>query len=78
MQTVPRRRGRPPTGNQAMTVAQRKREQRLRLATKVNGGSDSGLTDAECLAVLANNQWPKGSAIDKDAWRQLGKLRGYL
>ena len=59
-------------------MAQRKQEQRLRLATKVNGGSEFELTDAECLAVLANSQWPKGSAIDQDAWRQLGKLRGYL
>ena len=77
MQVAPKR-GRPPIRNQAMTAAQRKQEQRLRLATKVNGVGDIELTDAECLAVLANSHWPKGSAIDKDAWQQLGKLRGYL
>ncbi len=72
-----RKRGRPALGNKAMSAAQRKSEQIARTRTKVST-SDEGLTDSECLYVLSAAAWPAGSAIDKDAFMQLGRLRGYL
>ncbi len=74
---APKKRGRPALGNQAMTVAQRKSEQLARTRTKVNT-SNEPLTDAECIYVLSAAAWPAGSAIDRDAFLQLGRLRGYL
>ena len=72
----PKKRGRPASGK-ARTAAQRKSEQLARTRTKINT-SDEPLTDAECLYVLSAATWPSGSAIDKDAFHQLGLLRGYL
>ena len=72
-----KKRGRPPLLRVAMTSAQRKREQRSRMSEKVME-SDELLNDAECLFVLGCARWPAGGAIDRDAWRQLGRNRGYL
>ena len=74
---APKKRGRPAIGNQAMTAAQRKSEQRMRMQTKVSS-SDEPLSDAECLYVLAAAAWSVGSPIDRDAFLQLGRLRSYL
>ena len=71
----PKKRGRPASGK-ARTTAQRKSEQLARTRTKINT-TDEPLTDAECLYVLSAAAWPSGSAIVKDAWQQLGRLRGY-
>jgi hypothetical protein len=72
----PKKRGRPASGK-ARTAAQRKSEQLARTRTKINT-TDEPLTDAECLYVLSASAWPAGSAIDRDAFMQLGRLRGYL
>ena len=72
----PKKRGRPATGR-ARTAAQRKSEQLARTRTKINT-TDEPLTDAECLYVLSAAVWPVGSAIDRDAFLQIGRLRGYL
>jgi hypothetical protein len=38
---------------------------------------DSGQwTEATCLHVLTGAKW-RGGALDRAAWEQLGKLRGY-
>ena len=74
---LPMKPGRPATGR-AKTAAQRKAEQVARTRTKVAGSDDEPLTDAECLYVLAAAAWPAGSPIDRDAWQQLGRLRGYV
>ena len=72
----PKKRGRPASGK-ARTTAQRKSEQLARTRTKINT-TDEPLSEAECLYVLSAAAWPAGSAIDKDAFHQLGRLRGYL
>ena len=72
----PKKRGRPASGK-ARTAAQRKSEQLARTRTKINT-TDEQLTDAECLYVLSAAAWPSGSAIDRDAFMRLGRLRGYL
>ncbi|MGE3542225.1 MAG: hypothetical protein AB7N91_33020 [Candidatus Tectimicrobiota bacterium] len=61
----------------AMTTAQRKREQRARQAEAIQNSDGHEWTDAECLAVLNGAQW-RGGAIDKAAWEQLGRLRGFV
>lgn len=74
-----RGRGRPPVnGVGAMSPAVRKREERSRLMQAVAEVDDSQWTDAVCLWVLTSGKVPVGSPLDKAAWRQLGKLRGYL
>ncbi len=60
----------------AMTQAQRKREHRIRQAEAAYNRDSHELTDAECLAILAGSRW-RGGPIDKGAWEQLGKLRGF-
>jgi len=52
-------------------------EQRIRQAEAVQNRDSHEWTDAECLAILAGSRW-RGGAIDKAAWQQLGKLRGFL
>ena len=56
--------------------AKRKREQRIRQAEAVQDRDSHEWTDAECLAILTAARW-RGGAIDKGAWEQLGKLRGF-
>lgn len=75
---APKKRGRKPVRSTgAMDAATRKREQRARQATAIYERNSDELTDAQCLSVLTGKQW-RGSAVDKGAWEQLGKLRGFL
>ena len=76
MEISPRKRGRPPIGNVAMTQAQRKQEQRNRQVENLMSDNHE-MTDAECLAVLVGKRW-RGGPIDKSAWMRLGKLRGFM
>ena len=71
------KRGRKPIKRSgAMTPAQRKREQRIRQAEAASYRDSHELTAAECLAILCGSRW-RGGPIDRGAWLQLGKLRGY-
>ena len=73
----PKKRGPKPKGRMAMTAAQRKQEQRLRLAAHVAERDDAEWTEAECLWVLSGRRW-RGTALDKAAWKRLGQLRGFV
>jgi hypothetical protein len=68
--------GRKPIGNEPMTAAQRKREQRMRQDTRIMERDSHEWTEADCLRVLSQQKW-RGTVMDKSAWEQLGKLRGY-
>lgn len=61
----------------AMSAAERKREQRTRQAEAIHARESHEWTEAECLAVLTGTQW-RGGAIDRAAWSQLGRLRGFV
>jgi hypothetical protein len=74
---LPKKRGRPASGAKPMSAAKRKQEQRIRQAEAVQNRDSHEWTDAECLAILAGSRW-RGGAIDKAAWQQLGKLRGFM
>lgn len=74
---APKKRGRKPSGTDAMSAAKRKREQRIRQAEAIQNRDNHEWTDAECLSILTGARW-RGGAIDKGAWEQLGKLRGFL
>lgn len=76
MEEQPKKRGRKPVGAVARTVAQRKRDQRERLAEAVDRDSHEW-NEAVCLSILNGKRWRRG-AIDKAAWQQLGKLRGFV
>jgi hypothetical protein len=71
------KRGRPPKHKRAMTDAERKRFQRERQSQAIFEKPTEQWTDAECLKVLSETKWAHGSAMDKAAWQQLGKLRGF-
>lgn len=75
----PENRGRPAKRPRlgAMTAAERKREQRTRQAEAIQERDSHEWTEAECLAVLTGTQW-RGGAIDRGAWYQLGRLRGFV
>ncbi len=75
----PKQRGRPETrpGLGAMTAAERKREQRTRQAEAIHERDSHEWAEAECLAVLTGARW-RGGAIDRAAWIQLGRLRGFV
>lgn len=80
MDTTPTaKRGRPAKNSVsgAMNATQRKREQRIRQAEAIQERDSSEWTEAECLSVLNGKRWREG-AIDKAAWQQLGKLRGFM
>jgi hypothetical protein len=70
--------GRKPIGNKPMSARDRKAEQRARQWERINTVSDTEWTDADCLLVLSTTRYPHGSAVDKGAWEQLGKLRGFI
>lgn len=75
----PKKRGRKPQNPVlgAMDAAKRKREQRARQLTAIYERDSHEWTEAECLSVLTGKQW-RGGAIDRAAWEQLGKLRGFV
>jgi hypothetical protein len=62
----------------AMTPARRKREQLDRQWERVQTLPDTEWTDRECLMVLSTARYPHGSPMDKGAWQQLGRLRGFI
>ena len=70
--------GRKPIGIRAMTTRERKREQRARMWERISTLPDSEWTEAECLLVLGTTRFAHGSPVDKGAWEQLGKLRGFI
>ncbi len=74
---APKKRGRPAIGREPMTPAKRKREQRARQAQAIQEKDSSQWTDSECRSVLDSAQW-RGGALDKAAWLQLGRLRGFV
>ena len=70
--------GRKPIGHKAMEPAERIREMRARQWERINTVSDTEWTEADCLLALGSSKIPAGSPLDKAAWQQLGRLRGYL
>lgn len=70
------KRGRKPIGRAAMTAAQRQSERRMRLKQIAAEEDSNSWSEAVCLDVLSSLQW-RGGAMDKAAWLQLGKLRGF-
>ena len=72
-----KRRGRKPIGNKPMTPAQRQSERRMRLRQTAAEDESNSWTEAVCLDVLISSKW-RGGAIDKAAWEQLGRLRGFI
>ena len=72
-----KKRGRKPIGNTPMTPAQRQSERRMRLKQIAAEDESDSWTEAVCLDVLNSSKWRRG-AIDKAAWEQLGRLRGFI
>ena len=70
------KRGRKPLGNKPMTPAQRQSERRMRLKQKAVEDESESWSEAVCLDVLTSSKW-RGGALDKAAWQQLGRLRGF-
>lgn len=68
--------GRKPIGAVAMTAAQRKAEQVIRMEVAIQEDDSSEWTAAVCLHVLRSAKW-QGGAIGRAAWMRLGELRGY-
>lgn len=62
----------------AMTPAERKRKQRERQSEDIAVKPAHEWTEAECLMVLSGTAWARGSPMDKGAWEQLGRLRGFI
>ncbi len=69
--------GRKPIGQKAMSAKDRKQEQRARQWKRINTVPDQEWTDAECLLVLSTTRYGHGSPMDRAAWEQLGRLRGF-
>lgn len=71
-------RGRKPkNGISAMTISERKADQRIRLNEMIQTVDSSEWTEAACLQVLIGKRW-RGGALDKAAWKRLGELRGFV
>ena len=60
----------------ARTAAERKREQRARLETRIAEEHDSQWDEAVCLHVLTQARY-KGTALGEAAWKRLGAIHGY-
>jgi hypothetical protein len=60
-----------------MSADKRQRERRSRQAENIQTRPATEWTDSECLHVLAGRQW-RGTALDAQAWAQLGKLREFV
>lgn len=67
--------GRPSTGK-ARTAAQRKRDQRASDMTAIAETPDDLWNERQCLSVLSSSM-QKDSPLQKAAWTQLGRLRGF-
>jgi len=65
---------RTPIGREAMTPAKRKQEQRIRDRTAIMEQPDSEWTERQCLMVLSGRY---GHALQRGAWEQLGRLKGW-
>ncbi len=59
-----------------MTAAERQRWRRIRQAEVVATMDTEQWTEAHCLSILNGLTW-RGGPMDKAAWQQLGKLRGF-
>ena len=71
-------RGRKPkNGIKAMTAAERKAAQRVRMDEVIQTTDSSEWTEAICLHVLVGDRW-RGGAMDKAAWKRLGELRKFV
>jgi hypothetical protein len=70
--------GRKPQGHKAMTEREKTQAKLARQWERINTLQDTEWTDRECLLVLTTTRYPHGSAVDKGAWEQLGKLRGFI
>ncbi len=70
--------GRKPIGAKPMSGKDRKAEQRSRQWERINTLPDTKWTDTDCLLVLTSTRYAHGSPIDKGAWEQLGRLRGFI
>lgn len=66
---------RKPIGPQAMTSAQRKREQRSRDRTMIMECDDEQWPERVCLLVLSGSY---ADAYKKAAWQQLGRIHGWI
>lgn len=64
-----------PNGPGAMTAAERKRRQRTRDRAAISELPISQWSERQCLIVLNGHY---GQPLQRAAWRQLGKLRGWL
>ena len=69
--------GRKPIGKEAMTPAQRKREQRTRQDTRIMECASHEWREADSLRDLSQKKW-RDTVMDRNAWEQLGRLRGYM
>ncbi|NNM83339.1 MAG: hypothetical protein HKL98_12160 [Burkholderiales bacterium] len=62
----------------ARTPAQRKQAQRERDMTAIFESESDTWTEAQCMLVLGSARFPKGSPLQKAAWRRLGQIRGFV
>ncbi len=70
--------GRKPIGEKPMTAKDRKQAQRERQWQRIHSLPAKEWTDAECLMLLSTTTYKHGSLLDRDAWEQLGRLRGFI
>ena len=70
--------GRQPQGIKAMTEREKTQAKLARQWERINTVPDTEWTDRECLLVLSTTRYAHGSPVDKGAWVQLGKLRGFI
>lgn len=61
-----------------MTGRQKTQAKLARQWERINTVPDTEWTDRECLLVLSATRYPHGSPMDKGAWTQLGRLRGFI
>ena len=61
-------------GPEPMTAAKRKQEQRLRDRTTIMESPDTEWSERQCLMVL---QGRYADVLQRGAWEQLGRLRGW-
>ena len=77
---APKKRGRKPTNPAlgAKDPAARKRDQIARQWERIANTDCEAWTEADCVLVLTTVRFERGSPLDRGAWQQLGKLRGYM
>lgn len=67
----------PANGRTPMSAAARKREQLARQWTRIFEADESQWTERDCLLILGSSRFENGSPMDRAAWEQLGRLRGF-